>query len=79
MPNFTLKQIPDEVYVKLKKRAEAHRRSMNNEIIVCLEKMVNPEELDAIHILEKARELRREISGTMSSIEIQNAIRETRK
>jgi plasmid stability protein len=79
MPNFTLKQIPDEVYVKLKKRAEAHRRSMNNEIIVCLEKMVNPEELDAIQILEKARELRREISGKMSSIEIQNAIRETRK
>ena len=79
MPNFTLKQIPDEVYVKLKKRAEAHRRSMNNEIIVCLEKMVNPEELDAIKILEKARELRREISGTMSSTEIQNAIRENRK
>jgi plasmid stability protein len=79
MPNFTLKQIPDEVYLKLKKRAEAHRRSMNNEIIVCLEKMVNPEELDAIQILEKAREIRREISGTMSSIEIQNAIRENRK
>lgn len=79
MPNFTLKQIPDEVYVKLKKRAEAHRRSMNNEIIICLEKMVNPEELDTIQILEKARELRREISGTISSVEIQNAIRENRK
>ncbi len=79
MPNFTLKQIPDEVYLKLKKRAEAHRRSINNEIIICLEKMVNPEELDTIQILEKARELRREISGTISSVEIQNAIRESRK
>jgi len=79
MPNFTLKQIPDEVYVKLKKRAEAHRRSINNEIIACLEKVINPEELDTIQILEKARELRREITGTISSVEIHNAIRETRK
>ncbi len=34
---LTLKNIPDAVYDKLKMAAQTHRRSMNNEAIVCLE------------------------------------------
>lgn len=79
MPNFTLKQIPEEVYVKLKKQAEAHRRSMNSEIIACLEKVVNPREVEAIEILDKAREMRKLISGSISTTDIQTAIRERKK
>jgi hypothetical protein len=36
MPStITLKNIPDEVYERLKASAEANRRSLNSEAIVC--------------------------------------------
>lgn len=40
MPNLTLKNVPDDLYLELKKRAEEHRRSLNSEIIYTLEQMV---------------------------------------
>ena len=39
---LTLKNIPDFVYDRLKLSAEAHRRSMNSEAIVCLEAVLLP-------------------------------------
>lgn len=35
---LTLKNIPDAVYERLKRSAEAHRRSVNSEAIACLER-----------------------------------------
>ena len=55
---LTLKNIPDAVYERLKASAEAHRRSMNSEAIVCLEAMLLPARLDASERLARARELR---------------------
>ena len=37
MPSLTIKGLPDALYHRLKERAEAHRRSLNREVIVCLE------------------------------------------
>lgn len=34
---LTLKNMPDEVYERLKAAAESHRRSLNSEAIVCQE------------------------------------------
>lgn len=34
---LTLKNIPDDIYERLKLSAEANRRSMNSEAIVCME------------------------------------------
>lgn len=34
---LTLTNIPDDVYFRPKAAAESHRRSLNNEDIVCLE------------------------------------------
>ena len=39
---LTLKNIPDEVYQRLKASAESHRRSLNSEAIVCLESVLIP-------------------------------------
>ena len=39
---LTLKGIPDDVYARLKKTAEAHRRSLNNEAISVLEDVLLP-------------------------------------
>ncbi len=55
---LTLKNIPDEVYARLKRSAEAHRRSMNSEAIVCLEAVLLPERVAPAERLARARELR---------------------
>ena len=34
---LTLKNVPDDIYERLKLAAQAHRRSINSEVIVCLE------------------------------------------
>ena len=39
---LTLKNIPDDVYTRLKLSAELHRRSLNSEAIVCLEAVLLP-------------------------------------
>jgi plasmid stability protein len=39
---LTLKNIPDDVYKRLKAAAESHRRSLNSEAIVCLETVLLP-------------------------------------
>ena len=38
MPTITLKGLPDALYERLKEQAEANRRSLNSEVIVCLER-----------------------------------------
>lgn len=58
MSTFTVKNIPPKLYEKLKKSAKLNRRSINSEIIVCIEKSVQTQALDTDKILEKARKLR---------------------
>ncbi len=60
---LTLKNIPDEVYSRLKAAAEAHRRSMNSEAIVCLEAALVPSKVKPGERLARARELRAELKA----------------
>lgn len=55
---LTLKNIPDEVYARLKIAAATHRRSLNSEAIVCLESMLVPTRVAPGERLARARELR---------------------
>jgi antitoxin FitA len=55
---LTLKNIPDEVYERLKFAAERHRRSLNSEAIVCLEAVLVPGKVKPSERLARARELR---------------------
>jgi plasmid stability protein len=55
---LTLKNIPDSVYDRLKRSAEANRRSMNSEAIVCLEAVLLPAKVTPGERLARARELR---------------------
>lgn len=75
MPALTLKNIPDDLYEKLKKTAQAHHRSLNSEVIHCLEAALEPRKLDAAEALRRARRLRAQISGgVISAAEIDDAI-----
>lgn len=55
---LTLKNIPDEVYDRLKASAEMHRRSLNSEAIVCLETVLAPVKVATSERLARARQLR---------------------
>lgn len=58
MPTLTIKGLPDPVYQRLKAQADAHRRSLNGEIIVCLERAVRATRLDPAAWLSEARTFR---------------------
>ena len=55
---LTLKNIPDEIYDRLKASAEMHRRSLNSEAIVCLESVLVPNRVPVSERLARARVLR---------------------
>jgi antitoxin FitA len=55
---LTLKNIPDEVYERLKSAAQMHRRSLNSEAIVCLESVLLPGRIGPTERLARARTLR---------------------
>ncbi len=58
LANITVKNIPDDLYEKLSRCAKINRRSINQEIIVCIEKTVQNKAYTPVQILEKARKLR---------------------
>jgi hypothetical protein len=55
---FTVKNIPPNLYEKLKRAAELNRRSINSEIIVCIEKSVQSQAINIEQVLTKARKFR---------------------
>jgi plasmid stability protein len=56
--NLTLKNVPDEVYERLKHSAALHRRSLNSEAILCLEMAIVPTSIPPAERLARARALR---------------------
>lgn len=76
---LTLKNIPDEVYERLKLSAETHRRSLNSEAIVCLESVLLPGRIAAAERLARARALRASLpKGEFRARDIDAAKREGR-
>lgn len=60
---ITLKNIPDEIYTSLKLAAEAHHRSLNSEVIACLERVLLPARVTAAERVTRARQLREGLAG----------------
>lgn len=58
MATLTLKNIPDDLYNQLKDTAKLHHRSINSEILYCLERVINPHKVNVNEHLELARQLR---------------------
>jgi plasmid stability protein len=46
MRSFTVKSIPDALYERLRRSAAENRRSINREVIVCLERALGHERVD---------------------------------
>ena len=58
MPTITVKNIPPEIYEKLKQSAAMSHRSINSEIIACIERVVRSQPVDLDLLLANARRLR---------------------
>ena len=62
MPTVTVKNIPTDLYDDLKQLAVANRRSINSEVIACIEQAVYSRKLDPDTLLANARALRERTS-----------------
>ncbi|MGB6067910.1 MAG: Arc family DNA-binding protein [Desulfomonilaceae bacterium] len=62
MPNMTIKNIPDDLYEKLKKRAQAHDRSMNSEVIFCLKRALQGGRVDPEAFLARVEAMQQQVS-----------------
>ena len=76
---ITLKNIPDELYERLKEVAVIHHRSINGEVIACLEQKLLPNRVSAKERIAKARQLRAGLDASKFNAEdIADAIRQGR-
>ena len=76
--NFTLKNIPEDIYEKIKVRADRNQRSINGEIVSILGAAVLPRSKNAAEILARADELRSHTKGSVTDEFIDLAKREGR-
>ena len=63
MATITVKNVPDDLYQDLKQSAGANHRSINREVIACIERAVERREMDVEVILAEARQLREKWKG----------------
>jgi plasmid stability protein len=66
MATITLKNIPKQLHQMLKQRAVRHHRSMNSEVIACLNQAVGSAQVDPESLIARARALRRKLSVRLS-------------
>ena len=63
MPSITLKNVPDDLYADLKQAAERERRSINSEVIVCIERALRSQKMSVEESLARARQIREHMRG----------------
>ncbi len=80
MATVTVKNIPDELYVQLKVAAARSRRSINSQIIVCIEQNLLPRKIPVQEIVDRVRRIRAAVPpGQMTIEQIDAARREGRE
>ncbi len=66
MTTITIKKIPEQIYQMLKQKAVQHHRSLNSEVIACLEFVLKSRRIDPDTLLGRADILRKKISGELT-------------
>jgi len=75
---MTIKNIPDELYKKVKKSAAANRRSINQEVIFVIEQALAADAVDVDKTLSEIRLLREQLGIYVTESEINRAKNEGR-
>ncbi len=75
MATLTIKNLPDPLYAQLKARAAEHRRSINSEAILAVERaLTEPEVGDPTKLLAALRRSRARLQGLyLTDKELRNA------
>lgn len=63
MPNINVKNLPRDIHRRLKERAKRNHRSLNSELIACLQEAVMPRRIDPDEAAERIRALRSRFRG----------------
>lgn len=80
MTSITVKKIPADLYEKLKMSASLNRRSLNSEMIHCLESVLMPRRLSVADKLQRAKNIRSQFNtGMFDTDEIEQAVEEGRE
>lgn len=80
MVTVTIKNIPEEVYERIKTQAKVNHRSINGEILSILEQAISLAPIDVQATLERARKVRELTSHyTVTAREIEKMINEGRE
>ncbi len=75
MHALTIKNIPDTLYEQLKFAADLHRRSINSEVLVCLEQALIAKKINPNDRLKRIEQLRSSIqSNNITFDDIDRAI-----
>jgi antitoxin FitA len=79
MATLTIKNLPDEVYQALKRRAEKNRRSLNGEVVFSLEQLIQGQPAASRPTVADFRALRERYPlPPLSEDELERAIHEGR-
>jgi plasmid stability protein len=70
MPSLTIKNLPRPIYDRLKQRASEHKRSLNSEIIVTLEKALFSRRIHPGEFLTRLDALQGSVSPPLLTDEI---------
>jgi plasmid stability protein len=75
MPALTIKNIPDAIYQQLKTAAELHRRSINSEVLIYLERTLIATKTSSTERLSHIEKLRATIKpNSITPEDIEQAI-----
>ncbi|MBF0499823.1 MAG: Arc family DNA-binding protein [Candidatus Riflebacteria bacterium] len=66
MATILVKNVPDDIHLAIKDRAKRHFRSLNNEIIACLQDILFTRRIDPKVELERIRHLRKQVKGFLT-------------
>ncbi len=69
MATITVKNIPDELYARLKVAAAGNRRSINGEIISRIERSLTPQRIPSDVLLARIRKLHESFEGRTLTVE----------
>ncbi len=79
MATITLKNVPRAVHREIKKRAELNHRSINSEIITCLERFLGLRVDEVDELLARIEKVQRGLRFLVTNEDIQAAKDEGRK
>ncbi len=76
MSSLSIKNVPDEILIRLRARAQSHHRSLQGEMLAILEEAIQPKRLTIDELDQRAKELG--LKTESDSVDIIRADRDAR-